>query len=219
MMEIERLLDQQERSKAGNLNLTGDLIRQRLVEYCKMFKTSWVNLGQSLYPVWKDKLFYAWGFEKFEYYLQEELGLKKETAMKMLKSYFFVEQNEPAYLSESFVKERNAQKVPGCEEVNVLRLARGKKELNKDDYRKLRQEVFEGGKDASVVRKDLTNLIRQRKQVDPEEERALRAEQAVKKLSTALRNFHNDMEILKLLPVDLIDDAKELLERLEKEVI
>ncbi|MCC6758461.1 MAG: hypothetical protein IT395_02385, partial [Candidatus Omnitrophica bacterium] len=39
--------------------LTADLIRDKLIQFSKDFKTSWVNLGQNLYPVYKDKLFHA----------------------------------------------------------------------------------------------------------------------------------------------------------------
>lgn len=215
-METERLLDQQKRKNVATV--TGDLIREHLVEYVKSFKTSWVKLGQALYPVWKDKLFYAWGYDKFEYYTQEELGLKKETALKLLKTYFFMEQNEPAYVKEDFTKERDASQVPGCDEANVLRLARNNKELNKEDYYKLHKAVFEEGKDAGAVRKDLTSMIRERKPVDPDEERQERSDAAIRKLANALKSFYNDMESLKLAPAELVEEAKELLEKLEQEI-
>lgn len=215
-METAFLPDQKKSPAAAGL--TGDLIRGHVVEYVKSFKTSWVKLGQALYPVWKDKLFYTWGYDKFEYYTQEELGLKKETALKLLKTYFFMEQNEPAYVKDDFVKDREAARVPGCDEVNVLRLARNHKELNKDDYHKLHKAVFEDGKDAGSVRKDLTALMRERKAVDPDEERQKRSDAAIRRLASALKLFSNDMETLKLASVELIEDAKELLQRLEQEI-
>lgn len=215
-MDGVKILELQERAAGGAA--TADQIRAQLVEHCKDFKTSWVKLGQALYPVWKDKLFFAWGFDKFEYYTQEELGLKKETALKLLKTYFFMEQNEPAYLKEEFTQDREAARVPGCDEVNVLRLARNRKELNKDDYYKLHKAVFEDGKDASSVRKDLTAIMRERKDVDPDEERELRNEAAIRKLAYALKSFYKDMETLKLAPAELIEEAKDLLEKLEKEI-
>lgn len=216
-MEGKDVIDLLDRAKLGSV--TADNIRDNLTEYCKSFKTSWVKLGQALYPVWKDKLFYAWGFDKFEYYTKEELGLKKETALKLLKTYFFIEQTEPAYLENGFSDEKEASKVPGCEEANVLRLARGKKELNKEDYRQLRDAVFKDGKDASGVKKDLVALMKVRKQVDPDEERQHRNDAALMKLANAIKNFNKDMEALKLAPAELVDEAKELLERLEKELV
>ena len=216
-MQEKDVLELRDRAKLGSV--TADEIRDNLTEYCKTFKTSWVKLGQALYPVWKDKLFYAWGFDKFEYYTTEELGLKKETALKLLKTYFFMEQTEPAYVQKDFVEEKEASKVPGCDEANVLRLARGKKELNKDDYRQLRDAVFKDGKGASGVKKDLVALMKERKQVDPDEERHQRNEAAIRKLANAIKNFNKDMEALKLAPADLLDEAKVLLEKLEGEII
>jgi len=207
-----------ERKKDASANITGDMLREHVVEHVKLFKTSWVKLGQALYPIWKDKLFHVWGYEKFEYYAKEELGLKKETALKLLKTYFFMEQNEPAYLKEEFAKEREAVRVPGCDEANVLRLARNRKELNKEDYYKLHKAVFDEGKDAGALRKDLTAIMRERKPVDPDEERQQRSEAAIRKLANALKSFYNDMEALKVAPAELIEEAKELLKKLEQEI-
>ncbi len=215
-MEPMRIPD--EKLHHGSAGVTGDLIRGHLVEYVKSFKTSWVKLGQALYPVWKDKLFFAWGYDKFEYYTQEELGLKKETALKLLKTYFFMEQHEPAYIKEEFTQEREASRVPGCDEVNVLRLAKNNKQLNKDDYYKLHKAVFEDGKAAGSVRKDLTTMIRERVDVDPDEERQKRSDVAMKKLAGALKSFYNDMEALKVAPAELLEEAKDLLEKLEQEI-
>ncbi len=211
-------MDILDRKSAGPDHAGVSELRQKIVEHCKSFKTSWVSLGQALYPAWKDKLYYGWGFEKFEHYAKEELGLKKETALKLLKVYFFTEQTEPTYLKEGFVEEREASHVPGCDEINVLRLARSKKELTKDDYQQLKNSVFKDGKEASLVRKDLTALIRERKEVDPDEERQERSTASILKLANAIKSFSRDMETLKVAPAEILEAAKLLLDRLEKEV-
>ena len=202
----------------GRSPVTADLIRQELVEHAKNFKRSWLKLGQSLYPVWKDKWFYTWGYDKFEYYTQKELGIKKPTAIKLLKSYFFLEQDEPAYLNEEFSESREAPKVPDCDSINVLRMARGKKELTKDDYQELRRAIFDKGKDSSQVRKDLTALLRERKEVDPDEERKQRSAAAIRRFLSAAQSFRKDMETLKLIPGDLLEETDSLLKKLEKEL-
>lgn len=207
-----------ERPVGRKSDVTSDKIRENLLEYSKTFKTSWVNLGQSLYPVWKDKMFYSWGFDKFEYYVERELGIQKPTALKLLKTYFFVEQQEPEYLSGDFSQTREAAKVPDYDAVNVLRLARQKKELKADDYRQLREAVFEKGKGAPLARKDLTAIMKERKQVDPEEERQKRSVTSIKQFATAIRLFSREMETLKLVSPDLVEEAKGLLQKLEKEV-
>ena len=75
-------------------------LRGHIAQHAKDFKLSWVQLGQGLYSVWRDKLYQAWDFDKFEDYVVRELGLKKPLALKLVKTYFFVEQDEPIYLKE-----------------------------------------------------------------------------------------------------------------------
>lgn len=201
-----------------NESMIDNAIRDRVLQFSKEFKTSWIKLGQSLYTVWEDKLFHAWGHEKFEHYCKNEVGLKKEISLKLLKTYFFIEQEEPNYLKEDFAEDREPVKVPGFEEANVLRLARQKKELTKDDYNTIRKAIFEKGKDASGARKDLTQLMKERKEVDPDEERDLRQQAALRKLLNSLKLFKKDSEALKLLPDDILEEARGLMEKLEKHV-
>ena len=141
--------------------------RAHIARYAKDFKLSWVQLGQGLYSVWRDKLYQSWEFEKFEDYVIRELGLKKPLALKLVKTYFFVEQDEPVYLKKEFAEARQTAVIPGYESLDVLRLARAHKELTREDYTKLRKDIFEKGKEASLVRKDLTAIIKERKQSTP----------------------------------------------------
>lgn len=205
-------------SPARRSHAAADQLRSKLVEHSKDFKTSWVKLGQALYPVWKDKLFYGWGYDKFEYYTERELGIKKPTAIKLLKSYFFLEQQEPHYLTEKFSEEREAPQVPGWDAVNVLRMAKQKKELTEEDYRHLRESVFEKGRDAAGVRKDLTTMMKEREEVDPDEERRMRNLAALRRMHNAIRSFKRDIETLKLVPAALIQETEKLLKQIEAQI-
>jgi hypothetical protein len=200
-----------------NISQQSENLRVHLAAHAKDFKLSWVLLGQGLYSVWRDKLYSAWGFDKFEDYCVRELGLKKPLALKLVKTYFFVEQDEPMYLKKEFSKDKEAPLVPGYESLDVLRRARGLKELTREDYTKLRKDIFEKGKDAAVVRKDLTTIIKERKKIDPDEAREGRHEQSVRRLVAALRSFKKDMETLKLAKPDIIEEAEGLLKRLLEE--
>src|SRR5580693_2527055 len=163
-------------------------LRVHIAQHAKDFKLSWIQLGQGLYSVWRDKLYQSWEFEKFEDYVVRELGLKKPLALKLVKTYFFVEQDEPVYLKKEFAEARETVNIPGYEGLDVLRLARGRKELTREDYTKLRKDIFEKGKEASLVRKDLTAIIKERKKVDPQQVREERHEQSVRRLVAALRS-------------------------------
>ena len=195
-----------------------DGLRQTILEHSKNFKTSWVALGQALHTAWKDKMFKSWGYEKFEYYMDKEVGLKKELGLKLLKTYFFLEQEEPEYLKEDFAESRDAVHVPDYEGVNVLRVAKGKRELLNEDYALLKKAIFDKGQSANVVRKELTSIIRERKEVDPDEEKGKRSEASIRRLLMSLRIFKKDMESLKLVPIKIVKEVAELIKNLEDQV-
>lgn len=205
-------------SLQNNDHILDETLRQQALDYSKDFKTSWINLGQTLYSIWRDKTFYTWGYEKFEHYTEKEVGLKKQVAMKLLKTYIFLEEEEPIYLKKEYAETRDASKIPSYEAVNILRLAKGKKELLKEDYQKLRNVIFEKGKDVSAVRKDLASIMKERKHVDPEQEREDRNLIAIRKVYNSLRSFKKDMEALKLVPDEILTTASELIDKLETQI-
>ena len=217
MSILDESLNSRNRKKLDNMS--ADLLRDEVLKFAKDFKTSWVSLGQSLYSVWKHKLYVGWGFEKFEIYTQKELGIRKETAMKLLKTYFFIEQDEPEYLSKDFKEDRDPVQVPHYESMNFLRLAKQNKEVNKQDYLHIKKDIFEKGKDVRGLRKDLVALIKQRKEVDPEEERQRRSQEAIRRLLAAARSFKQDMQALKLVPADVLEETDRLIKSLEREIV
>ena len=207
----------QSKSKYSNESI--DELRARILRHAKDFKTAWVALGQAFFTVYDDKLYHVWGHESFDEYVEKELGLPKSFAIKLVKTYAFVEQEEPVYLTKNFCEETDPSLLPGFETLDVLRRARKTKELTKQDYIKIRRDVFEKGKDALEVRKDLTVLIKERKQLDPEKEREKRKETSLRKFLTAIKSFQKDMEALKLVPADIVKEAATLMKRIEQEVL
>jgi hypothetical protein len=214
------VLDQEERvSKLKSLNNpTSQELRERVQGAAKDFKTSWVTLAQALYAIWRDKLYEYWGYERFDHYVEREVGLKKSMALKLVKTYAFVEQQEPQYLKAEFADDHDAAAMPELDAIHVLRLARNKKELTKQDYAELRRQVFEKGRNAGLVRKDVAAMMKERKQVDPDEERDARNAASVKKFLNAIRSFKKDMDTLKLLRADIVKKAEELCQELEAEI-
>jgi hypothetical protein len=214
------IIDQEEQiSKLKKLdNPTSRELRARVQTTAKDFKTSWVELAQSLYAIHRDKLYEYWGYERFEHYVEREVGMQKSMALKLVHSYSFVEQQEPQFLKQGYLEERDAMATPELDAIHVLRLARNKKELTKHDYADLRRQVFEKGKGAAVLRKELTALMKERKPVDPEEEREQRTAASVRRLLNAMRSFQKDAEALKLVRADVVRRAAELIQELEAEL-
>lgn len=147
------------------------------------------------------------------------MGLKKSICIKLLKAYLFLEEDEPAYLADNFIEHRDPLQVPSCDQIDVLRLAKSKREILREDYQKMRASVFEHGKDAAEVRKELTSLMKERKQVDPEEERDRRSEAAIRKVVSSLKSFQKDMDALKLIDNDLLEEVVGLSQKLEEQLV
>ncbi len=196
----------------------GDPIRRRILECAKNFKTSWIDLGQALYSAWKDKPYRQWGYMTFEAYTAKEIGIKRPTAMKLLKSYYFLEKEEPVLLQKERSEDADAAAVPSYESVNLLRLAKNKKTLDDDDYRALKRDVFQGGKDAGDVRKSLTSIMRQREELDPEEARLKRRTAMLKRFIATLKALKTEAELAKMLPQAILKEASQLIAKLESEI-
>ncbi|MDD5439778.1 MAG: hypothetical protein PHS37_06310 [Candidatus Omnitrophica bacterium] len=190
-------------------------LRHKVLEGAKTFKTSWIELGQMLYSVWKDKMYREWGYTTFDAYTAKEIGIKKQTAVKLLRSYYFLEKEEPRCLTEEYVKEVGPANVPTYEAVDVLRLASQKKDIDKGDYARLRANVIEKGKDAREVKKDLTQLIREREELEPEEALKRKRAALIRRFVGILRAIKEEVRISKALPQQFVKDAEKLIHELE----
>lgn len=199
-------------------DLKEDSIRYQILRSAKNFKTSWIELGQSLYSVWRDKSYKEWGYATFDAYSSKEIGIKKATALKLLKSYYFLEKEEPAYLEKSSAEGQSPAVVPTYESVNVLRLAKSKNTLDGQDYFRFRKDVLELGKDAVAVKKDLTTLMREREELEPDEARKRKRVAMIKRLLTALRTLKTDLETTKMLPASTIKEVSSLISKIESQM-
>jgi len=193
-------------------------LRQHVLENARNFKRSWIELGRSLYSVWKDKLYRQWGYQDFDNYTTKEIGIRKQTAMKLLRSYFFLEKEEPGYLKESISEDAKAVNVPSYESVDLLRLAKEKKNLDGEDYANLKEAVFQKGKDSREVKKDLTSLIRQRQELEPEEAWEQKRQTSIKRFIGILKSLKDEIKGSKMLPVSLVQEADAFIRRLESEL-
>ena len=130
-----------------------DELRNQVLNCARNFKTNWIEMGRMLQTVYRGKHYRDWGYREFETYCVKEIGIKVLTAQKLLRSYYFLEKEEPSYARKDQYEDREASKVPDYESVNVLRLAKGKK-IDEDDYDRLRQKVLDEGRPVQAVRKE-----------------------------------------------------------------
>lgn len=193
-------------------------IRHLILQSAKNFKVSWVELGQNLYTVWKDRLYKQWGYQSFDSYSSKEVGIRKDTALKLLKSYYFLEKEHPDYAQKEYTENAGIKNLPSYEAINVLRLAKGKNTLDASAYAQLKRGVFEMGKDARDVKKELTSLIRQREELEPDEARRRRRAAQIKRLLTVLKTLRTDLENSKMLPSIILKEVNDLIRKVEAEI-
>jgi hypothetical protein len=192
-------------------------LRDSAVQASKSFKNSWVALGRVLYSIWRDKLYKEWGYQQFDAYITKELGIRKQTSLKLLRSYYFLEKEEPQYLQQEYAEEVSAAKIPSYEAIDVLRLAKSKK-LDDEDYAKLKENLFTKGKDSREIKKDLTALIREREEFSPEEAWEKKKQSNVKRFITTLKSLKREMEESKLLPAAMANEVVVLIKKLESQI-
>lgn len=200
------------------IDLNMDSVRDHTLQCAKNFKTSWVDLGRALYTVWKDKLYKTWNYSTFDAYTQKEINIRKLTALKLLRSYFFLEKEEPQYLKEEFNESAGPASIPSYESIDILRRAKGRKELDSQDYHNLRNKVFEKGKDSKEIRKDLTALIKQREELSPEEAFQKRQDSNRKRLLSLLKSLKTELEVSKSFPHAVLKDIDSLIKKVEDAV-
>lgn len=194
-------------------------MRYQALEASRNFKASWIALGQILYTVYKDKFFKEWGYLTFEAYCKEEIGIQKQTAGKLLNSYYFLEKNEPQFLksvqSEDGVKPKD---IPSVDAVHVLRLAANKKELTEEDYQDFKKSVFEDGKEAKDVKRDVGLRLRSlREEEDPKKARADRRMQTLRRFISTLKTLQKEAVYSHFVSDRTAKEIEKLLEDLVRE--
>lgn len=197
--------------------LDENTFRYRVLETCRRFKTTWIELGQALFQANRDKSYMEWGFLTFEGYCSQELGIKKGTALKLLRSYQFLEDEEPKALEQA-LNGPATEKYPDLDSVHLLRLAKNNKNIDEKDYERIRKKVMEDVREPDDVRKEVKMLTERAPQ---RESGDLRAERRVKFLNRVVRAIEQmKLEAManKFLPGRILDNMDKLSEEVEREI-
>lgn len=195
-------------------------LRYQALECSKNFKSSWIALGQILYSVYKDKMFKEWGYQAFEAYCKDEVGIQHQTASKLLHSYYFLEKSEPEFLKAVQASPETTPKdIPSVDAVNVLRLASNRKEFSEEDYQEFKKSVFEDGKDDKEIKKAVGLRLRLlREEEDPEKARAHKRTTILRRLIATVRTLEKEVVYNNLVSDGTAKEIKKLLEYLNKEI-
>ncbi|MBX3199491.1 MAG: hypothetical protein KF894_15260 [Labilithrix sp.] len=72
--------------------------RASALRLTRRFKSSWLELGEALSEVKRDKSWERWGYDSFETYTKSELKLRADTVEKLTGSYMFLHKRAPEVL-------------------------------------------------------------------------------------------------------------------------
>jgi hypothetical protein len=199
--------------------ISQDELRQKVLDVARKHKASWIELGQYLYTIQKNKMYKYWGYLAFDAYCSKELGIRQNTAIKMLRSYQYLEREEPETIRvQESGEETAARRIPSFEAVNLLRLARKNKFLTDKDVTKIREDVMAGTKEPKEVRAQVRRLISERDERDPREVRKIRRNQAIRRLISTLSNTGKELENEHLLPSYILKQISDLTHKLEDQI-
>lgn len=195
-------------------------LREKTADAAKRHKASWIELGQYLFSIHKDKLYKAWGFLTFETYCRKELGIKETTAGKLLKSYSYLEKEEPRFVKAASPDsdEEMPAVVPHYESVNMLRLAKDNKRISPQDFADIRNSVINNGREPKEVKMQVRKLLSEQEVKDPAEVRRTRRNAAIKRIVSVINMAKKELENEDLLPDYLIKQMSQLVEKLQDQI-
>ncbi len=195
-----------------------ETLREKTAETAKRHKASWIQLGQYLFSIHKDKLYKAWGFLAFESYCRKELHIRETTAANLLKSYYYLEKEEPRIAKANYLEGESPAVIPDYESVNLLRLAKNNKNISPQDFAQIRSSVIQNGKEPKDVREQVKKLLSDQEIKDPAEVRRTRRNAAIKRIVSVITMAKKELQNENLLPDNLLKQMTQLVEKLQEQI-
>lgn len=198
--------------------MPNEQLRTETVEIAKKHKASWIQLGQHLFSIYKNKLYKDWGYQGFESYCKKELSIKETTASKLIKSYSFLEKEEPRIVKPDFTEEEAPRKIPDYEAVNLLRLAKNNKNIPTNEFADLRHEVLNEGKESKEVKASVKKILETHQPKETPESKDQKRNAVLKRVIGFLNGAKTQLENEDLVPDYLIKQINALTAKLEDQL-
>lgn len=193
-------------------------LRYEILAIAKNFKSSWIELGQYLITVQREKLYKDWGYLAFDAYCVKEIGIRKETALKLLRSYYFLQEEEPDYLKKEYLESAGPEKIPSYESIYTLRKIKDNKNISISDYNRIKQQIFEEGKPEQEIKQAYHTILKSLGEDSPEEERLRKRLQYIRRMVGTLNAIKKEIQANKFLPGKIISELDGLIHKLELEL-
>jgi hypothetical protein len=118
--------------------------RASVLRLTRRFKASWLELGEALADVKRNKTWSRWGYETFEAYAKTELKLRGDTVEKLTGGYMFLHKRAPEVLERDPI-----QALPSLHAIDYLRRVEEKAEkdesIPKETVVDVRKQILDDG--------------------------------------------------------------------------
>jgi hypothetical protein len=118
--------------------------RASLLRLSRHFKASWLQLGEALAEVKRNKTWERWGYDSFETYAKMELKLRADTVEKLTGSYMFLHKRAPEVLQRDPL-----EALPSYQAIDYLRRVEEKaaedSTIPKETLVDVRKQILEEG--------------------------------------------------------------------------
>jgi hypothetical protein len=161
--------------------LPKDSERYQVLASAKQFKSSWIELGEWLVRVSRNRQYQNWGYSSFEEYCSKEIRIRRQTAEKLLLAFRFLERREPALLEA-----KHDRPLPDYRSIDLLRQADEEQHFRPDDYANLRATIIEEDRSLPTAVKQYRDMMQSYQQGQQSKMRCKAALIAAKRLSTSL---------------------------------
>jgi hypothetical protein len=141
--------------------LNPESIRYQVLVSVRLFRSTWIDLGRLLTEVAYGGDYKDWGYDTFEAYCGNELGLKKPTVKKLMVSYTYMQRNEPDRLQAYEDRDQAAPppEIPDYRTVELLQKARETDDLDEEQKQNFHRIAFEDGGDETILRKEIRGAM------------------------------------------------------------
>lgn len=181
--------------------------RHTILVAAKRFKSTWAELGKLLVQVKDENLWESWGYASFEAYCLKELHIKKQTALKLTRSFSFLAKHEDP---EEVSQPDFPQKAPAFEVIEVLADAEERGQLSPTEYRSLRDSIWDPEKTPTELKKEFTERFPKPPPEPPPESFQVR------KLAQMARKLAAEVSGCRRVPAAIAERAGALAEDLEE---
>jgi hypothetical protein len=179
---------------------SGDAFREEVLRAAQAFKASWTGLARVLTRVRDEGLWESWGFPNFEAYCTRELRIRKATALKLTRSWSFLDRHERHWKPEA----PDARPAPAFEVVEVLAEAEERGALDAEEYRSIRDSIWDPDRPVAAVRRELSERFpRPAPEPAPTEVR-------LGQLARTARRLAEDLRVCRGVPTSVRTQADDL---------